>query len=113
MVPQILNAVRACPCLEEAKDKLTRAATHPSTNAKICKFMTMLKEKVAEQKKEENIRWGGRLMGKTKAAMSKAISKQLPHQLKKNVRVYSRAVDGRCCAYWHRIGPLSKLVFVE
>ena len=54
--PQKLHAVRACPCLEEANEKLTRAATHHLTNVYIRKAMTMLKEKVAEQKKEEKIR---------------------------------------------------------
>ena len=44
----------------------------------------MVKEKVKEQKKEEKIRWGGRVLGKTEAAMSKAISKQRPLQLKKS-----------------------------
>ena len=56
VIPQILHEVRVCPCLEEANEKLTRAATHHLTDVYICKAMTMLKEKVAEQKKEEKIR---------------------------------------------------------
>ncbi|CAI5741538.1 unnamed protein product [Hyaloperonospora brassicae] len=69
--------------LEGAKAKLTRAASHHPTDVNIRKAMTMLKEKVAEQKKEEKMRWGGRLLGKTEAAESKAVSKQRSLQLKK------------------------------
>ena len=104
VTPQKLHAVRACPCLEEAKEKLIRAATNHLTDATMCYAMKMLKEKVAGQKKAKKIRWGGRLRGKTEAAMIKYDHKQRSLQLEKNVRVQSRAVDGRCCAYCHRIG---------
>ena len=36
-----------------------------------------------EKKNEEKIRWGGRLLGKTEADMSKAVFKQRPLQLEK------------------------------
>ena len=83
VTPQKLHAVRACPCLEEAKEKLIRAATNHLTDATMCYAMKMLKEKVAGQKKAKKIRWGGRLRGKTEAAMSKSDYKQRSLQLDK------------------------------
>uniref|UniRef100_M4BCE9 Uncharacterized protein n=1 Tax=Hyaloperonospora arabidopsidis (strain Emoy2) TaxID=559515 RepID=M4BCE9_HYAAE len=69
--------------LDGAKEKLTRAAKHHPTDGNIRKAMMMLKERVAEDKKEEKVRWGGRLLGKDKEVESKTAYKQRPLQLKK------------------------------
>uniref|UniRef100_A0AAV1TI95 Peptidyl-prolyl cis-trans isomerase n=1 Tax=Peronospora matthiolae TaxID=2874970 RepID=A0AAV1TI95_9STRA len=69
--------------LDRAKEKLTRAAKHHPTDGNIRKAMMMLKEKVAEDKKEEKVRWGGRLLGKDEEVESKTAYNQRPLQLKK------------------------------
>ncbi|KAG7385765.1 hypothetical protein PHYPSEUDO_001118 [Phytophthora pseudosyringae] len=68
--------------LDEAKEKLTKAAKHYPTDRNIREAMSTLKEKLAEHKKEEKERWGGRLL-EEKEAESKTASTQQQVQLKK------------------------------
>ncbi|ETI42894.1 hypothetical protein F441_12027 [Phytophthora nicotianae CJ01A1] len=66
--------------LAGAKEKLTKAAKHHPSDRNIRDALSTLKEKVAEHKKEEKERWGGRLLDEKATEASKPATKQ---QLKK------------------------------
>ncbi|CAI5734811.1 unnamed protein product [Peronospora destructor] len=67
--------------LERAKEKLTKAAKHHPTDRNIREAMVVLKEKLAEHKKEEKERWGGLLLDEKGTDASKTGSKVQQEQL--------------------------------
>ncbi|KAG6623416.1 Tetratricopeptide TPR1 [Phytophthora cinnamomi] len=67
-----------------AREKLTKAAKNHPTDRNIRETMATLKKKLAEQKKEEKERWGGRLLDeKEEVGESKDEGKSQQQQLKK------------------------------
>lgn len=62
--------------LAGAKEKLSKAAKHHPSDRNIRDALSTLKEKLAEQKKVEKERWGGRLLDEKEADKTKSVSQQ-------------------------------------
>ncbi|KAG2524009.1 hypothetical protein JM16_004877 [Phytophthora kernoviae] len=99
--------------LDGAREKLTKAAKHHPADRNIREMLAVLKTKLAEQKKEEKERWGGRLLDESKetAASSKTVSKH--QQLQKPIEGSSSALWWFAVVLIGVVLALGQLSFVE
>lgn len=103
--------------LDGAKDKLTKAAKHHPTDRNIREAMLTLKDKLAEHKKEEKERWGGRLLDEKETEReSKTATKQQQQQQQQQLKKPSESSNALWMFAIVLIGialALGQLSFVE